>query len=319
MYCRIPWRDEADLLGVAALVVGVACVAAAPAEAAKIDAEELFGRRLLQRELQPRSGPGAGRRLREMYQRNKGLHGWGIHGRGGSAVEPGPAETTFVASSGPTKNGDAWFVSGLEQAGGEFLLQGIVRCLPKARLADAKTVSKSQVMKGDDATAGLTVRCPNGYRLISGGGYISRPGKPPKAKDSARGYINSSAPRSEKAWFVAASDDFLAPGVSGRSEVTALARCLPSNQLSDYELVENTLTVNDDDSGISFAGCPSPKALGPVGAFWHDGDDKLNADLAGFTSLFAVGALFNLAEFPIGGGNFSLVDLELTGRAFCLS
>ena len=157
----------------------------------------------------------------------------------------------------------------------------MVRCLPKARLADAKTVSKSEVMKGDDATAGLKVRCPQGYRLISGGGYISRPGKPPKAKDSARGYINSSAPKSEKAWFVAASDDFLGPGVSGRSEVTALARCLPSNQLSEYDMVENTVTVNEDDSGISFGSCPSPDALGAVGAFWHDGDGRLNADYGG--------------------------------------
>ena len=40
--------------------------------------------------------------------------------------------------------------------------------------------------------------------------------------------------------------------------------------------------------------------------------------MAGFTSLFAVGPLFNLTEFPTGGGNFGLVDLELTGRAYCL-
>jgi hypothetical protein len=174
-------------------------------------------------------------------------------------------------------------------------------------------------MKSDNATAGLRVRCPEGYRLISGGGYISRPGEPPRAEDSARGTINSSAPLSKKAWFVAASDDFVGPETPGRSEVTALARCLPSNQLSDYEKVEATLTVNDDDSGISFAGCPVPGALGPVGAFWHDGDGELNADLAGSTNLFAVGALPNLAEFPAGGNNYSLVDLELTGRAYCLT
>jgi hypothetical protein len=54
--------------------------------------------------------------------------------------------------------------------------------------------------------------------------------------------------------------------------VTALARCLPSNQLSEYDMVENTVTVNEDDSGISFGSCQSP----------------------------------------------DVVDLDLTGRAYCL-
>jgi hypothetical protein len=305
--------------GVAALVVGAACMAAAPAEAAKIDAEELSGADFYSEsfDVDPDPQPVGG--FVRCINGTKVVTGGAYMDEEGPPVEPGPAETTFVASSGPTKNGDAWFISGFEQAGAEFLLQGMVRCLPKARLADAKTISKSEVIKGDNATAGIKVRCPQGYRLISGGGYISRPGKAPRAEDSARGFINSSAPASEKAWFVAASDDILGAGVPGRSEVTALARCLPSNQLADYELVEDTFTVNDDDSGISFAGCPSPDALGPVGGFWHDGDGKLNADYAGVTSLFAVGALFNLTEFPTGGNNFSSVDLELTGRAYCLA
>ena len=63
-------------------------------------------------------------------------------------------------------------------------------------------------------------------------------------------------------------------------------------------MVEETFTVVEDDSGISFAGCPSPDALGPVGAFWHDGDGKLNADYAGFTSLFAVGPHVQLDRIP---------------------
>jgi len=306
------------VLGLAGAVVGVASLAAVPAHAEKIDAEELFGADFYSESfnLDPDPEPVGG--FVRCINGTKLFTGGAYMDEEGPPVEPGPAETTFVASSGPTKNGDAWFISGLESAGGEFLLQGMVRCLPKARLADAKTISKSEVMKSNDATAGLKVRCPQGYRLISGGGYISRPGKPPRAEDSARGIINSSAPLSERAWFVAASDDILAPGVPGRSEVTALARCLPSNQLSDYELVESTMAVNEDDSGILFSGCPSPDALGPVGAFWHDGDGKLNADLAGSSSLFAVGALSNLTEFPAGGGNFSFVDLELTGRAYCL-
>ena len=300
------------------MAIGFVCLIPVPAHAAKIDAEELFGADFYSESfnLDPDPEPVGG--FVRCINGTKVFTGGAYMDEETPPVQPGPAETTFIASSGPTKNGDAWFIAGLEQAGGEFLLQGMVRCLPKARLADARTVSKSELMNGNDATAGLKVHCPQGYRLISGGGYISKPGKPPKAKDSARGYINSSAPLSEKAWFVAASDDFLAPGVSGRSEVTALARCLPSNQLSEYDMVDHIFPVNGDDSGISFAGCPSPDALGAVGGFWHDGDGKLNADYAGLTSLFAVGPLPNLTEFPIGGGNFGLVDLELTGRAYCL-
>ncbi len=289
-----------------------------PAHAAKIDAEELFGADFYSLSIDADPDPTPVGGFVRCINGTKVVTGGAYMDEEGPPVEPGPAETSFVASSGPTKNGDAWFISGFEQAGGEFLLQGMVRCLPKARLVDAKTVFESEVMKGNNATAGVKVRCPQGHRLISGGGYISRPGKAPRAEDSARGFINSSAPASEKAWFVAASDDILSPGVPGRSEVTALARCLPSNQLSDYEILEESAFVNADDSGISFAGCPSPDALGPVGAFWHDGDGKLNADHAGVTSLFAVGPLFSLSEFPFGGGNFAFFNLELTGRAYCL-
>ena len=148
--------------------VGVVCLIAVPAHAAKIDAEELFGADFYSESfnLDPDPEPVGG--FVSCINGTKVFTGGAYIDEEGPPVQPGPAETTFVASSGPTKNGDAWFISGFEQAGGEFLLQGMVRCLPKARLADAKTITKSEVMKGDDATAGLKVKCPQGYRLISG-------------------------------------------------------------------------------------------------------------------------------------------------------
>ena len=166
-------------MGLAGPAVGAACLIVVLADAVKIDAEELFGADFYSESfnLDPDPEPVGG--FVSCINGTKVFTGGAYMDEEGPPVQPGPVRPTLVASSGPTKNGDAWFISGFEQAGGEFLLQGMVRCLPKARLADAKTITKSEVMKGDDATAGLKVKCPQGYRLISGAGSSAGPASRP--------------------------------------------------------------------------------------------------------------------------------------------
>ena len=198
------------------MAIGVVCLTPVPAHAAKIDAEELFGADFYSESfnLDPDPEP-VGGFVRCINGTKVFTGGAYMDEESAAEFKPGPAETTFIASSGPTKNGDAWFIAGLEQAGGEFLLQGMVRCLPKARLADAKTVSKSERHERRRCDSGPQGPVPPGLSPDLGGGYISRPGKQPKAKDSARGLHQSSAPHSEKAWFVAARTTSSGPGSRG--------------------------------------------------------------------------------------------------------
>ena len=89
------------VLGLAGLVVGVACVAAAPAGAAKIDAEELFGADFYSESFNVDPDPDPVGGFVRCINGTKVFTGGAYMDEEGPPVQPGPAETTFVSELRP--------------------------------------------------------------------------------------------------------------------------------------------------------------------------------------------------------------------------
>jgi hypothetical protein len=234
----------------------------------------------------------------------------------GTANVPQNTQTGFVVSSAPTRNGKGWYASAVDQAGPDYTLLIVVRCLPRRELRQAKTVIGSTRVGGSLPPNEVKVTCPAGHRLISGGGYISRPGLKPEAFDSLQAYISSSAPATPRKWYVNASDDLVMN--DGRRDLNGVPRCMPSDHLADYDKLDASLTVPDDSSAVDTFTCPDARVPGPAGVYWHDGDSEMSLEFAESAWPFALGTLQETNDLSAGGNNSELTDIQLSARAYCL-
>lgn len=156
----------------------------------------------------------------------------------------------------------------------------------------------------------VTVMCPSGHRMVTGGGYWHRSGE--NGNSSLQAFLLSSAPTSNgRGWYVTgwnASSETL--------ELTSVLQCLAETSVGSYSIVSRDVTVDPGRSGNADVKCGSGKVALAGGAVWHKPGAKPKANLDAYLTTSTPDNL--LKGWTAAGRNYSLTSLRLLATAFCI-
>ena len=190
-------------------------------------------------------------------------------------------------------------------------LRIVLRCLPELTTADI--VEKHRTISLDDSEGGKTVKCPSGYRVISGGAFWSTPGVGIEHKNAQSPIANSTPTGDARGWF--------ASGVAFSAlDLVVEARCMRAGELAGYTLKRADTAIGSQDMAKETSVCPhSNPAVGPAGAFVHQAGHGPLREPSEATYVISSGVLEAVRKFGAAERTYTETKhLVLTARAFCL-
>ena len=290
--------------------------AAGPASAAKLDADNVK----------------AGTRVVQSFDIEEDFGGAALVG-GGTAICP-PLTRVFtggayvhrqghdkpiarsrvhVTNSTPTDSGSGWYADAVDRGHTPMALTIVVRCLPE--LDDSVIVERisKTVDLGSDSGRKATVKCPDGYRAITGGAYFSDgSGVHPDSEPSK--FVSSVPTADAKGWFARAV-------TFGNADLTVTVHCVADNQLAGYELKTVKTPIRGGEALVETASCPnSHPAVGPAGTLLQTSSGAPAGNLSEADFLVSGGVLESIRKFSAAASIFLEPShpLRLVARGFCL-
>lgn len=227
--------------------------------------------------------------------------------------QPTASRRAHVTNSAPTDSGSGWYADAVDRGNKPMTLRIIVRCLSELDNAVIVERRSKTVDLGSDSGRKATVRCPDGYRAITGGAYFSDgSGVDP---DSAPSKFVSSVPTKDaRGWFARAV-------TFGSADLTVTVHCLADNDLAGYDREEAKTPLRGGSALVETASCPhSHPVVGPAGTLIQKPGGKPAGNLGEADFLISSGVLESIRKFAAAASIF-LKDadrLTLVARGFCL-
>ena len=301
-------RQLGTLIGVAVLTLALGT----PAMGAKIDGELIEGSQLKLKQIDV-TAPGAVAGTARCPKSKRLLTGGAFwHATGG-----GPAHAisnlSQLTSSAPTRDGRGWYADGMNNANESRTLTIEARCVPKGKLPGVTVRDQGNVLD-TGFPGGVTADCPGDKVTMTGGAYLSKPGKGPSIVGARRGRITGSTLiNSAEKWRVIGGNFS-----EGKLELHAIALCIAENKVDGVSINYPTSVVPDQSTGGGYGSCFGGTRALAVGTSWRrTGEQKPAVDLATSTYLSGNAPTFDTLGHYGAGLNVSGVSLNLDTAILC--
>jgi len=190
----------------------------------------------------------------------------GAYAHQAGVERPEALDVVSIHSSFPDSEGNRRLANA-ESGGANTELRVRALCLPRNQLNGATTVTQTTPI-ATLATGGLTLACPGGDAVVTGGAYTHLVGMPfDRSLDFA--VVSSSTPTSDGlGWYAAAWNN---SGVTN-IEMTVVIVCLPAERVGEPRIKTKDVAVSGQGLEPSaIVRCGGKRRALAGGAYWHGG------------------------------------------------
>jgi hypothetical protein len=158
------------------------------------------------------------------------------------------------------------------------------------------------------------VRCPEGFRAITGGAHFSDAGGSLDPSSAPSKFVSSAPTANARGWFARAV-------TFGSADLKVTVHCLADGDLAGYKPMTATTKIGGEESIVETASCPaSHPVVGPAGTLLQTPSGKPAGNLEEGDFLVSSGVLESVRKFAAAASIFFERDkpLTLVARGFCL-
>ena len=234
------------------------------------------------------------------------------HKEGGG--RPNASGTHSIRSSFPDVEGNRRLANA-SSGGVNEELRVRALCLPERQLNGATTVTQS-VTVTPLGTGSLTLPCPGGEQIVTGGAYVHDVGSPFN-RSLSYGVVSSSAPTSDAlGWYAAAWNNTSLVSI----ELTVVVVCLPPDRMGEPKVKTKDIPVSGQGQEPSGAvKCGGKQRALAGGAYWHPGSGTPDPALSDNARASGSVSLQKGERWYADGYTISNVTATLRVVAVCLS